>query len=180
MSMRRGITLVELLLALAILGIVLAFAAPRAIALADRQRVARAADRVAFAQRRARHLALVQSAAVELVLRDDSVLARWDAGARAWSAPGPAVEGVTLASGPDSLLYAPNGMATGAANARHLLRRGAAEAEVVVSRLGRVRVVRRARRRCRTCGACGGGWSARCPAGSPPAACCRRCGAARG
>lgn len=179
--MSRGFTLVETGLALVVLAIVVAFAAPRAVAIADRQHVARAAERIALAHRRARHLAQVSGTPVQLLLRTDTLAVRWhhDTLARRWHAPGPAADGAELVSGADSMHYAPNGLAAGAANARHVVRRGRATAEVLVSRLGRVRIVRRAGRRCRTCGACAAGSSGRCAAGSRPGACCRRCAAGR-
>ena len=141
--MSRGYALVELLLVLALLALLAALGWPRLAAIADRQGAARAADRVALAHRRARMLALAQGRPVLLVLRSDSLLVRWkDTTGTIWRAAGPGADGAALEPAADSLAYAPNGFAIGVANGSYRVRRGREAAEVLVSRLGRVRVVR--------------------------------------
>jgi len=143
--MTRGYSLPELLVVLAVLAILAGLGLPRLQALADGQAAARGADRVALAHRRARMLALAHGRPVSLVLRADSLVARWsDQPVTLWRAAGPRVDGDALEPTVDSLVYAPNGFAIGAANGSWRVRRGAAVAEVLVSRLGRVRVIRNA------------------------------------
>jgi len=141
--MSRGYALVELLLVLAVLALLTALGWPRLAAVVDRQAAARAADRVALAHRRARMLALAHGRSVTLVLRADSLVVRWrDTTGSAWQAAGPAADGATLEPSADSLDYAPNGFAIGVANGSYRVRRGSEAAEVLVSRLGRVRIIR--------------------------------------
>ena len=141
--MPRGYALVELLLVLVLLAMLTAFGWPRLASIADAQAAARAADRVALAHRRARMLALAHGRPMLLVLRDDSLVVRWrDSTGTAWQAAGPGADGAALEPAADSLAYAPNGFAIGVANGSYRVRRGRAAAEVLVSRLGRVRVVR--------------------------------------
>lgn len=143
--MPRGHALVELLLVLALLALLALLGWPRLALQADRLAAARGADRVALAHRRARMLALAHARPVLLVLQRDSLVVRWrDSGGTAWQAAGPGADGAVLEPGADSLAYAPNGFAIGVANGSYRVRRGTASAEVVVSRLGRVRVLRRA------------------------------------
>jgi hypothetical protein len=120
-----------------------AFGWPRLAMVADRQAASRAADRVALAHRRARMLALAHARPVLLVLRSDSLLVHWrDSTGIAWRAAGPGSDGAALEPAADSLAYAPNGFAIGLANGSYRVRKGGAAAEVLVSRLGRVRVIR--------------------------------------
>jgi prepilin-type N-terminal cleavage/methylation domain-containing protein len=141
--MTRGFSLAEMLLALVVLALLLGLGAPRLRAAGDRLAVGRAADRVALAHRRARTLALVHQGPVRLVLAADTLAARgMEPGAPAWGAAGPAADGAALEPALDSVTYAPNGLAVGAANGRYVVRRGGMAAEVLVSRLGRVRVLR--------------------------------------
>jgi len=143
--MPRGHSLPELLVVLGVLAILAGLGLPVFHALADGQAAARGADRVALAHRRARMLALAHGRPVSLVLRADALVARWpDDTATLWRAAGPAVDGDALEPVADSLVYAPNGFAIGAANGSWRVRRGGALAEVLVSRLGRVRVIRNA------------------------------------
>jgi prepilin-type N-terminal cleavage/methylation domain-containing protein len=143
--MPRGHSLPELLVVLAVLAVLAAAGVPRLSAVADRQATARGAERVALAHRRARMLALANARPVTLLLGGDSLVVRWrDGGGTAWRAAGPAVDGASLAPAADSLAYAPNGFAIGAANGGWRVVRGGEAAEVLVSRLGRVRVVRNA------------------------------------
>jgi prepilin-type N-terminal cleavage/methylation domain-containing protein len=143
--MSRGLTLLETLVALVVLALLLALAVPRLDAVRDRMAAARAADRVALAHRRARALALVHAGAVRVVLTADSLVVRaLVPGGPAWGAAGPARDGAALEPARDSVTYAPNGLAAGAANGRYVVRRGRVAMEVTVSRLGRVRVLRTA------------------------------------
>lgn len=145
--MRRGVTLLELLVVLVIIGILAGTVVPGAASLSDRLAVEHEAARLLVAYRSAWLTARVQHRLALLRITPDSLVIRTTTSAGApdtvlaWLAPGPASAGVTLSSGPHTTIFAPNGIAMGVANARHVLERGRASRQVVVSRLGRVRVL---------------------------------------
>jgi prepilin-type N-terminal cleavage/methylation domain-containing protein len=143
--MRHGTTLLELLLALVVAGILAALAVPAAGAVRDRLQVDAAARALASAHARARLLAVVEQRVMVLTLTADSLVLRAvespaDTVAR-WRAPGPAGEQVTAQGLPRQVAFAPSGAAIGAANGSYTLSRGAARRQVVVSRYGRVRIL---------------------------------------
>ena len=139
--MRRGASLLELVLVLVIIGITLSIALPRASAYADRLAVHRAALDIVSAHRRARILAVLRSEMVELQVgaAELSIRPRGDTIAL-WRADGPAATRVALAGPIRTLTFSPIGISTGLSNASFHLTRGAASKTVVVSRLGRVRL----------------------------------------
>jgi Tfp pilus assembly protein FimT len=140
--MRRGATLIELLLILVIIGILTAIAEPRLRGFNDSLAVDRAALEIVSAHRRARISAILQSRIVELTISAAELSIRpRGAAADAWRTPGPAAEGVTLAGPGHVIAFSPVGISIGLSNASFLLSRGAASRTVVVSRLGRVRIV---------------------------------------
>jgi prepilin-type N-terminal cleavage/methylation domain-containing protein len=145
--MRRGVTLVELLVALVIVGLLAGIVVPGAGSLADRLAVEHEAGRLLVAYRSAWLTARVQHRLALLRVTTDS-LAIWTvsgAGAPdtilAWLAPGPGLAGVSIQGAPHTTIFAPYGAAMGFANTTHILGRGNASRQVVVSRLGRVRVL---------------------------------------
>ena len=138
---RRGSTLLELLVVLALLGMLISLTVPRLTGSLDGIHAGQAARRIALAHARARAIALTEQRIARVVLTADSVLVLVGDTLR-WQAPGPSMDQAMLSGDGEETRYAPNGMAMGAANARHLLTRGAAQAQVLVSRLGRVRIVR--------------------------------------
>ena len=142
--MRRGVTLLELLLALAITGILAALALPGISALHDRLQVEAAARALVGAHHRARGVAVADPrvtvldlTAARLTLR--AVEAPGDTTPR-WEADGPAALQVQAAGLPRTVSFAPSGVALGVSNATYTLRRGNAVRQVIVSRYGRVRV----------------------------------------
>jgi prepilin-type N-terminal cleavage/methylation domain-containing protein len=143
--MRRGTTLVELLITLALLGMLGAIAAPRVGGLLAGAAVESAARRIAAAHTVARTAAVYHGSLALVRVTPDSLVVRTIAGADTvtiWRAPGPASESVALA-GPDRpVVFSPLGLARGVSNATFRLTRGSAVRQVVVSRLGRVRVTR--------------------------------------
>jgi prepilin-type N-terminal cleavage/methylation domain-containing protein len=141
--MRHGHTLIELTLALAVAGLALGIALPRLSAIQDGLEVERAAREVATAHRLARIAAILRSRPVELSISPDSLAYRV-AGASAglWRAPGPARDGVVMASAARRITFSPVGMTMGLANASFRFVRGSASRTVVLSRLGRVRITR--------------------------------------
>ena len=135
-----GATLVELVVALAVLALLCALAGIRVAALLDATRVRGAALDVAAAFSAARELAMVRGgraavtldsarATIAVVADGDSTHVRRLR----------ALYGVTLRATRDSMAYSATGLGYGAANMRVVLARGAAAETVVVSRLGRVR-----------------------------------------
>ena len=143
--MRRGVTLVELLVVL--VGLLAGMVVPGAASLADRLAVEHEASRLLVAYRSAWLTARVQHRLALLRVTADS-LAIWtvsSAGAPdtvlAWLAPGPSGAGVSLGGAPHTTVFAPYGAAMGFANTTHVLARGGVSRQVVVSRLGRVRVL---------------------------------------
>jgi prepilin-type N-terminal cleavage/methylation domain-containing protein len=137
---RGGVTLPELTIALALLGLLAAFALRAGAPMIDAARTRAAAGEVRAAFATARALAVLRAerasvrldtarAAITVHLRADSALRR----------PLGALYGVRLLATRDSMAYAASGLGWGAANLRVELRRGAAAETVTVSRLGRVR-----------------------------------------
>ena len=139
--MRRGVTLLELALVLAIMGLMAGIAVPRFQRVADSLAVHHAALDLVSAHRRARIIAILQNRMVELTVRADSLAIRTPgAPADLWHAPGPQAEGVSLTGPTHPLVFSPVGLTVGVSNASFRLRRGAATRTVIVSRLGRLRV----------------------------------------
>jgi Tfp pilus assembly protein FimT len=138
--MRRGTSLVELLVVTVLLGALVAIGVPGAAHVRDRARVRGAAADVASAFSLARAAALhrAERTAVRFDTSHARVLVHRGADTlfdRALSS----VHGVTLSATRDSMAYASDGLGYGAANLAVVVRRGSAADTVVVSRLGRVR-----------------------------------------
>lgn len=137
---RRGHTVIELLLALTIVGILSAVAIPT---------LRRPLDRIATQGAAIELAALVGEARAMAHARGGGVAVRFDAaGARAIAHAAAetllvhhygARHGVALSSTRDSLAYDARGFGVGAANLRVIFTRGAVAETLTVSRLGRVR-----------------------------------------
>jgi len=145
----RGTTFGELLVGLAVCGVLAALAVPPAARLADRLAVEHEAGRVIAAYQRARNTAWTAMAPVRLSItpaRITIVRLRTTGGASDSTVvvdePGPELSGVALAATPGPVVFAPSGLTVGAANGRYQLERGSVRRAVVVSRLGRLRVER--------------------------------------
>ena len=140
--MRRGVTLLELTLVVLIAGLLCAIALPSIEAFTNRLAVNRAVIDLVTAHRRARITAILRSRPVDLVVSADSlVLTEPGAAVALWRAPGPSASRVLLAGPLRRLTFSPVGVTMGLSNATFRLTRGAATQAVVVSRLGRLRVV---------------------------------------
>lgn len=141
--MNRGATLVELVLALVVMGLLGTIMLPSAGDLHDRILVEDAARAIAAAHARARLAATTESQPALLIIDADSLridlLSGPDTVPR-WAIAGPRATGVTLTGGGRRVLFAPMGITFGFANATYTLVRGARSRQVVVSRYGRVRV----------------------------------------
>jgi len=130
-----------------IVGIMAGMVVPGAASLADRMAVEHEAARLLVAYRSAWLTARVQHRLALLRITSDSLAIRTVSGAGApdtllaWLAPGPGVAGVSIQGAPHTTVFAPSGAAMGFANTRLVLSRRGATRQVVVSRLGRVRIV---------------------------------------
>ena len=139
---RRAFSLVEIVTALAIAGLMLALAVPRFSGVRDRAAARSASADVSALFATARQLAITRRATVavrfdasraSVQLRSDGhTLVRHELGA---------TYGVTLSANRDSSVYDPRGFGYGAANMTVILRRGRAVDTIAVARLGRVRSV---------------------------------------
>lgn len=141
--MRQAFTLAELLLVLAVGGILLGIAVPRLSAALDRIEVAAAASHLAAAHQRARLMAVSRN--LVMVLSVDSLtltIRRRGLITPLWSEAGPAAHRVSLAGAGRQFIFSPEGFSMGLSNATLRLTRGNATRTVIVSRLGRVRVTR--------------------------------------
>jgi len=140
--MQRGTTLLELALVLVIMGLLAGIALPRLGTIADSLAVDRAAHEIITAHRRARIAAVLRSQVVELTVgATDLAIRPRGATADLWHAPGPAASQVVLAGPQRRIIFSPVGLSMGLSNASFLLSRGTITRTVVVSRLGRVRIV---------------------------------------
>ena len=141
--MKHGFTLVETALTLAVTGLLLGIALPRFSALKQGVTVERAAQSIAAAHRRARTTAIVHGRPAILSVAARTLRITFvGAGQPHWSSPGPSADGVVLDGPPRDLTFSPLGITTGLSNATFRLSLGSASRTVVVSRLGRVRILR--------------------------------------
>ena len=139
--MRRGLSLLELLLAIAVAGLLLGIGLPSLAAISDGLAVRQEARRIVAAHRRARITAILRSRPVVLSVSADSLIVRAaDDPDIDWKEAGPLSNGVVLAGGPRQITFSPVGITVGVANASFTLTRGSAARTVILSRLGRLRV----------------------------------------
>jgi prepilin-type N-terminal cleavage/methylation domain-containing protein len=139
--MRRGLTLLELLLAIIISSLILGISLPRFAEARDRLVVNEEVWRIVSAHRRARITAILESQEVVLSVAADSLSIRTTASHETlWREAGPSFHGVELAGGSKQITFSPVGITTGVSNASFALSRGQALRTIVVSRLGRLRV----------------------------------------
>ena len=144
-AMRHGITLTEVLVILTLVSVIFGIGLPRLSAPLDTLAAERAAADLVAAHARARMTAILQSRVVLLTIGADSLsiaVATPTDTQQVWGAPGPARSGVTVEGVTRRLIFSPVGITMGFSNARWVLSKGKARREVVMSRLGRIRVVR--------------------------------------
>lgn len=141
--MRAGFSLPELVLVLALIAMLLGIAVPRISLALDRIEVGQAAARIAAAHSRARLMAITKSQVVVLSVAPNALtISPRGFPAPLWSDVGPANSGISLSSPNHSFTFSPEGFSLGLSNATLRLSKGAATRTVIVSRLGRVRIVR--------------------------------------
>ncbi|HET7631473.1 MAG TPA: GspH/FimT family pseudopilin [Gemmatimonadaceae bacterium] len=136
----RGNTLLELVIVLAMTGLLLGIVGPPAAAMMDRAAVRAAGDDLVTWFARARREALARRRPVWLVLdtlHRRALLRVPGVGTR--TRPLGSIYGVTLSVTRDSMAYDARGFGYGAANLTVVLSRGRVNESVIVSRLGRVR-----------------------------------------
>ena len=140
MDSRRGTTLAELAVVLAIIGLLGALTLPRLSRAVDRAETSGAATSLTATLAFARNAAVVNARTVGVRFDTVGAVVTTTAGLDTvqHSALG-AGHGVTLSVTRDSIAYGPLGIGYGAANSTLFVRRGAAAETVWVSRLGRVR-----------------------------------------
>ena len=139
--MRAGFSLIELVLVLALIGLLLGIALPPLAGALDRIEVAAAASQIAAAHTRARMMAISGSRVVVLTV-DSAALSIHLRGStnHLWSDRGPAFSRVSLSGPARSFTFSPEGFSLALSNASLHLSRGSATRTVVVSRLGRLRI----------------------------------------
>jgi prepilin-type N-terminal cleavage/methylation domain-containing protein len=141
--MRKAFTLPELMLVLAVLGIITSLAVPHLSGAIDRIEVEGAANRVIAAHQRARIMAIARSQLVLLSIDSTSLtISLLGINQPLWSDIGPAVTGVALAGPARHFTFSPVGITLGLSNATLQLTRGATMRTLVISRLGRIRIIR--------------------------------------
>lgn len=141
--MRRAFTLVELMLVLAVLGVLLGIAIPGLSQVLDRIEVEAAAAHIVAAHQRARLLAITHGQVVKLSI-DGARIAIYPRSGLVplWSESGPSEDRVTLAGPARQFTFSPEGFTLGLSNASLQLVRGTSRRTVVISRLGRIRILR--------------------------------------
>jgi len=140
--MRRGFTLLELVVVLAIVALLTTFAVSRLLPLVDWIAADGAARDVTSALAVTRTAAVLRGARARLRIATDSLRIDWE-GPAGWEPyarwAGPASAGVTLTISNPEVVFSPLGIAWGLSNTRIVLSRGSQIETITTSRLGRVR-----------------------------------------
>jgi general secretion pathway protein H len=141
--MRRGFSLVELVLVLAVSGLLFGIALPRLSAAVDQIEVGAAANHLLAAHRRARTLAIIRGQVLVLTVDAGGLVIRPRGTPDSiWAEDGPSSARVALEGPPRQFTFLPEGLTMGLSNATLRFTRGAAVRTIVISRLGRLRVLR--------------------------------------
>jgi Tfp pilus assembly protein FimT len=137
---RRGTTIVELIVMLAILSVLAAIAVPRAVTTMDRFSVRGATQDIVLAIAAARAAASDRGAYVSFVAdpRTGRVRAVSD-GETLLERDLARTRGIRLEASRESVTFAPGGLGWGAANTTVIVTKGTRSDTIVMSRLGRVR-----------------------------------------
>jgi prepilin-type N-terminal cleavage/methylation domain-containing protein len=141
--MRQGFSLLEIVLVLAVIGLLLGIAVPQLSGTLDRIEVESAARQIAGAHQRARLLALARGTVVVLSVSAPELSIHLSGEtAPVWSESGPAASRVKMIGPERQFTFSPIGLTLGLSNATIHLTRGSATRSVIVSRLGRIRIER--------------------------------------
>ncbi len=141
--MKSGFTLPELALSLVVAALLLGVALPGFTAVKQEVAVELAAQSIVSAHRRARALAITQGHPAVLAVAERSLRITLAGAAQPhWEAPGPLEQGIPLTGAPRNLTFSPLGISTGLSNATFRLGTGVHTRSVVISRLGRIRILR--------------------------------------
>jgi prepilin-type N-terminal cleavage/methylation domain-containing protein len=141
--MRKAFTLPELMLTIALVGILTGLALPHLSGAMDRIEVEGAANRLIAAHQRARIMAITRGQVVLLSIDSTQLSITSQGGTDSlWSHVGPASFGVELAGPVRRFIFSPEGITLGLSNATLQLSRGSTTRTLVISRLGRIRMVR--------------------------------------
>jgi hypothetical protein len=109
----------------------------------DQIEVEAAAAHLVAAHQRARVMAITRGEVLTLSIDSGALVITPRTGAPAlWSELGPAAAGVSLAGPTRRFIFSPEGLTLGVSNASLQLARGSSIRTVVISRLGRIRVLR--------------------------------------
>jgi len=135
-------TILETAVLLATMSILTLTVAQGAAATADRAAVVQAQSAVVIAHREAQSAARALGGRTEFLLAADSivVLSRGPDSTTIRRQGGPRRAGVAVTPAAYSIVYGPDGLPVGTGNVTIVLSRGAASRQIVVSRLGRLRV----------------------------------------
>lgn len=137
---RKGTTIIEMTLVLAIMSVLAAIALPRASGFIDRMEVQGAVTELKALFSLARQVAIARGSQSTLVIDAPGATVTLRVGTEiVQSRPVGAVHGVTVESNRSSITYSPIGVGYGAANFTLIVSRKAAADTMVISRLGRVR-----------------------------------------
>lgn len=141
--MKQGVTLPELVLVFAVTAILLAIGVTNLVRVMDQLSVHAAATHLVAAHQRARMMAVVRSQVLTLrVGASDVSITPRSGGEPIWRSAGPAASGVALAGLPQRFTFSPEGFTLGLSNASLQLQRGTSSRTLIISRLGRIRVLR--------------------------------------
>jgi Tfp pilus assembly protein FimT len=137
----RGLTLAELLLVCVLLALLSGIATPRLLAVINGAALHAESATLVTALDAARGAAVRLGTVTRLTLADSAY--RVDATVAgepvvAWRGSGAAQRGLHLTGAGQPILFAPSGIAMGAANRTLVISRGAASRRVIISRLGRL------------------------------------------
>ena len=137
---RKASTLAELLIALAVLGVLASVAVPRAASLVDRISVKGATQDVVLALATARAAASRHAAYVSFVADPRAGKVRVVSGGEIlFERDVLHSRGVRIEASRESITFSPGGLGWGAANTTVVVSRGSRADTIVMSRLGRVR-----------------------------------------
>lgn len=144
-SRRRGASPLELLVAVVVAALLVSTAIPAARRALDQAAVVGSARRIASAHLMARTTAILTSRTTLFTVRGDSMFIHTVAGADTtltWRDRGPLAQEVAVAGPTRPMRFSPVGIMEGVTNGTWRLTRGSAARNVIVARLGRLRIVR--------------------------------------